>query len=403
MNLSLATPFNFKYQDVKPEVLRLFIHEKEGRYSDQMGDFWSDLGDSLWGGVCGLADAISGAVTAVVHTVEQIGETIALIVRASIGDVSWNEVLGSIGKVFQDIGTVLVIINPTRIVFDWLSTASLTAHAFHELDKFTGGMITDVKNISTLVGRAMRGDPITKQELLKDAMLIITIIAIVFTGGGYVAVGMLVGSMIGREVCKHQTEYQGACTAAFMIAGAAVGAWGNALTGTTGGFVGGDGISSAEQEAWLQGDEAYSAYLDNQAALASTSLVDHLSIGAKNFLTGQGVSVISQGAINLCQKQGWAGKHECEILGQVTQDYLTSGTDKDWTEFLTDEIAKIGAQEIMLQWFPEHSKEHQAIARKWSIKYIDGPGGVETVVTKKTNPMTWIMLAAGTAVMLGAT
>lgn len=318
--------------------------------------------------------------------------------------MSWDEVLGELGAVFQDIGAVMVYLDPGRMTYNWLTESPLTSHVFGELDKFTGGMLTTAVNLSDLPGRAMRGDPISKYELIKDALLIITIVAIIFTGP--VGLGILLGTMVGREVCSKQTEARDACMVAFQIVGAAAGSWASAATGITWGGASAAAEGAAEQAAWEAGPEAYEAYWLNiaeQEALASTTdFLPHLLKAGENYLVSRGIDEISHEAVELCKEGNWVGSHECEILGQVAADYIKSPDDIAWEDFLAREVAVIGVQELMLQWFPPDSKEAIAIQqRQWEIKYVDG--GVVTqnnVIQKKFDPKTLMLLAGGALVLL---
>jgi|GEM_PF-4719766 len=356
-------------------------------------DLFSDIGESFTDAIAGLSDAIGGALTATLQAVEHLGETIALIVRASIGDVSWDAVLGELGKIFQDIGTIIVYLNPNRGAYDWLQESPITSHAFNELDKFSGGMITTAKNISTLPGRAMRGDAITKQELIQDVMFGIQVILIATSGGAYLAMGMMLGTMVGNQVCSKQTEHQDACMVAFQIVGAAAGQWSANELGLN---VVEAGISQAEQQAFLQGPEAYAQYMARQGALTSTSFVSQLSTATQNYMTTAGIDKVTQRAVALCQSGKIVGSRECEILGQIVSDYVKAPSDIKWVDFLANEIVSLGQQELLLQWFPPDSPEAQAI--KIRIKYVDVPGGIVRV--KKFDPKTLLLIAGGVAAVV---
>lgn len=373
----------------------------------QMSGFFDDLLDSAWDAVAGLADAMSEVMTSVVNTIKQIGETIALIVRAAIGDVDWSEVFSSLGHIFQEIGNIMVVVNPLRVWTDILKEAPLTKHAFNELDKFTGGFITNVTNVSDVVWRGMRGDPISKAEILKDIITIIQIVAIVFTGP--IGIGIMVGTWVGREVCKNQTHARDACMVAFQILGAAFGSYAGAATGLTWGTTAealaeGAEMSAAEQAAWLEGDAAYQAWLEQQAEYlalqSSTSFVPHLTAAAEQMLLNRGIDEVTKQAIQVCKNSNVVGNHECEILTQVAANYITAPANIEWPQFLAMEVARIGVSELMDQWFPPESKEARAI--KWVIKYHDVvvPYEVASAEPKKFGAGGLLLLAAGGMMLL---
>lgn len=377
---------------------KLFQRKKYG-----MSGFFDDVFDDVWSGITGLNDAVGDAITSVTDIVKNLGETIALVVRAAIGDVKWSEVFDSLGEVFQDVGNVIVVLNPDKLRTEFLTQSKLFSHAFSELDKFTGGMLTSQVNVSTLVYRAMRGDPISKRELLMDALFAIQVAGIIFAGP--IGLGVAVGSMVGREVCKNQTQARDACLAAFMVLGAALGSYGSSATGLNWGssYWNAGELSDAEAQAWLNGDEAYAKFLENQAkeaAVASSKdFFVHLTAAGQKYLEQQGIDQLTVQAVQLCQTNDVIGDRECEILGQVARDYVLSDEDTPWEEFLATEIAQIGAEELMLQWFPENSKEHQAIKRRWEIKYVDVPVD-QTVVQRKIDPKTFLLIAGAAAFVI---
>jgi hypothetical protein len=393
------------------------------KHSAGMGDFWQDLGSTLEIKIAGLTEALGDAIQHILYGVGKLGETIALLVRAIIGDVSWQEVLDSLGEVFQEVGTIMVLLSPTHQSFTWLQQAPLTAHAFRELDRFSGGILTNIYNVSTLPGRVLRGDAISKQELIADVIFIIQVLLIVFTAGTWVVIGAMIGTMVGKEVCKHQTEARDACLVAFQILGAAMGAWGEALYNA--GFTAAEEaawlegpeaysayleqqaeagvLTEAEQQAWLNGDQAYASFLEREAEQAavssSTSFLPHLASASEDYLTRIGIDEVTKQAAVLCQQIGVVGSNECQILSQVAANYVKSPTDQEWPEFLSQEIARIGAEQLMLQWFPESSAEHAAIKKQWELRYVDVPVDQTVVVQKSLDPKTFL-LAAGAAAFL---
>lgn len=390
---------------------------REGKSYGMGSGFFDDLGDTLWSGVTGLTDALSGALQDIIHTVEQIGETIALVVRACMGQVSWSSVLDSLGTVFQDIGSAMVLLDPTRQLFDWLGSAKLTAHAFAELDKFTGGDLTTLKNLSDLPGRVLRGDPISKNELIKDALFIIQVVAIIVTFPE--GLGVAVAMMIGKQVCAKQTEARDVCMAAFEVVGIAVGDWAADWSTAT------EDLADTSLETEFDNlpaegsiEDAYNSIAADagdagttSATTAATDVASHydtvqgyLSDAAGTVLENQGITLVTREASILCQTNQWAGRNECNIMSTVLADYLKQDEDTDWTSFLAKEIGKIGMIELMLQWFPKNSPEYLALQRHLIVQ-VPTPLITPPVVTTQAglNPWTFLILAAGAAsVVMGA-
>ena len=235
----------------------------------------------------------------------------------------------------------MVALNPTRMVNDFLESNTGTAHAFNELDKFSGGMLRTSANVSDLTYRVARGDAISKKELVEDALFGLKAAAIVT--GGLAAVGGMVGSMVGNEVCKHQTDAQDACRAAFTIIGAAAG-----------------GYSASSGEA---------------------TFTDYLTDAGISVFKGRVVQAGTKLAVEACKINQWAGKTECAILGQIAADYIKAPPGTDWLEFLAKEAGRLGTTLLLAEAFPPNSLERQRLLKQAGIK----PGTkVPPVVTPST-------------------
>lgn len=372
------------------------IHADKG-----MSGFFDDLFDFGWNAITGLAESLSGVVTSIVNITKGIVETIILVVRAAVGDVEWSEVFDSLGEIFQEIGKVMYYVNPIVFTNKVLRESNLTAHAFNELDKFTGGMITSGENVSSLVARAMRGDAISKVELLRDALFIIQVAAVVF--GGPVALGAMVGTMVGRQVCSKQTQHQEACMASFQIVGAAAGGYAASNAGVNWGTEYWNSTSTevrtADPSTFIASDTAYDAAVRAAEQSVSLEFAPHLSLALNEYLERKGLDVVTREVIAMCQQSNFIGDRECELVSEVAANYIDHGSDMEWYEFLGSEIARIGAQEMMLQWFPPESPEHQAI--QWQIVQVPGGPG-QTIYKNKISPKALMLLAAGaTAFLVG--
>lgn len=292
----------------------------------------------------------------------------------------------------------MVWLDPTRQLFDWLENAKLTGHSFKELDKFTGGWMTDIRNLSDLPGRVLRGDAISKEELIRDALFVIEVVVIIV--GFPESLAVVAATMIGRQICSHQTEARDACMVAFQIAGIAIGGW--IADWSSAGDIGLEAEFDALPETGSIEDafisvDAAAGVTESAGAGTGTSLLAHLTTATGQVLENQGIDVLTRQASLLCQSQKWAGRNECNILAEVVGDYVKSDSGEEWSDFLASEIAKIGAEELMLQWFPANSPEHAAIKKQWQIKYVDVPVNNQVVQKASINPWTVVLLAAGAA------
>lgn len=290
------------FEDLKKNISKSDI----GKLGRGVNNFFNNA-------VEGLGDSISGFTNANFENIKDIAETMVLVVRAAVNDVEWKEVEKKIGEISKNVGDIIYYSNPYRTTYDILSKSSLTSHAFGELDKFSGNLLTRVRNVSILPARVLRGEKVTRQELLVDLFTIIQVAALVF--GGPAAVGAFVGSSVGSEVCKHQVQSsQKACMAAFTIVGAAAG-------------------------------QAYQS-------------------GALVALKTGTVSAFSQIAIQQCQDNKLIGRNECQVLGTIASRYGTQvaeGKEVDWLTFLGEQARDLGKQEILKSLFPPGTPEYRAI------------------------------------------
>jgi hypothetical protein len=332
-----------------------------GRHNRAMHGLLDDIQQAASNVVSGTVQAVTNPFPTItglsqvtgqllLNTVQNVGAVITTIGDAVVhatGQVITPNVINNLGVVTRAYFDVLAKVSPERNMYNFLSHDPLVGHAFRELDKFSGGMITDATNVSDLVARAGRGDAISKQELVKDAIFGLKVAAIV-TGGGAVAGGMI-GNMVGNQVCKNQTDGQDACRMAFTVIGAA----------------GGADLADLVSDTPL--DYTFS---------------DYLSDAASNTFSTKAQSAISQTAVNLCKQNQWAGATECTILGTIASDYLKAPEGTDWLSFLASEAGKIGALVMMANAFPPGSPERIAIQNQLAKT----PAGKSPLPRPKSTP-----------------
>lgn len=128
---------------------------------------------------------------------------------SEIGKIDWQQIGLNLQSITSNIAHVLYELNPYHLVYMGLSTNPLTEHAFRELDKFTGGALTSVENVSSLPARVVRGDAISKEELVSDALFILRVAAvatgtttIVSAVSGQLARGTLGQTETGRSILR---------------------------------------------------------------------------------------------------------------------------------------------------------------------------------------------------------
>lgn len=392
LKLTTGKPPSSKNFEIKKELkkpVRTLHQRSQAMSGGDVGNFF----DGIFQMVAGIFEAIWKVLDAIVQTVLNIIDAVVKVIGWALGRVSWDDVKKSVQKAVQGIANVIVLMNPIRIVANLLDSNPLTRHMFRELDKFLGGMITNAVNVSDLVFRAARGDAISKEELLKDLMFIIQVAAVVI--GGPAAAGALVGSFVGREVCKHQTEAKDACKTAFAIVGAAVGGYVSAETGITWG----PDVTSAASSSTSATASAGQA----GAQIAERGFTDYLSESAMTYLEQRLVQDASREAIRLCQRQSWLGDKECSILGHIASNYINAPEEIDWPTFLSQEAARLGVSLLMEEWFPPQTPEGQAIRREIRHEIVEIPGqhlvyNLESA--PKANPLTFLLLAGSAAFLM---
>jgi hypothetical protein len=364
------------------------------------------VGDFVNNAIQGAEEMLRKAVQSVVQIIGEVLKAVVQFIGACVGLVPWSEVLSSLAQVTKSISNLFIIINPSRYVFNVLNASELTRHSFQELDKFTGGMITDAVNISDLPFRALRGDAITKEELLRTALTAIKVAALITFGPGgaalnYAAAGALVGSWIGNEVCKYQEDkYKDACKVAFTAAGYITG-------GSYQQMLRDQAAVDAAYDRLAQEGASQGAYeAANQAAdrIADKAFSDYLTEAVVSEAQRRGQAEVVKGLTRMCEQQNWVGDRECRILGRVLENYINSPADMAWEDFLAQEAARLGVSLILEEIFPRDSKEGRAIRREYVRVYLDVPTPIDVsepgLVDQAPNPAGFLLIAGAAATIL---
>lgn len=361
------------------------------------GDFFSGLADAIEG----LADVMADVLGDILQTVGNIIDAVFSAIGDVLNLIDWEQIGENLGAIVRTASNIAVQLNPNRLIYNFLAENPVTAHTFKELDKFTGGMITNAVNVSDLVYRSARGDAISKEELIKDALFCLQVAAVVV--GGPAAAGGLVGNMVGREACKNvgNAEAVEACRMAVTIAASATAQYASDVYGVSWGASGseqvisdnaGQSVSSGATDTLVQSQQNNLNALFQESGVLNFS--DYLSNAAAQVVNQRLTQEITKEAIRLCQEGNWVGDKECAILGQIASNYINAPAGMDWPTFLAQEAARLGVSLLMEQWFPKDSPERRAI--EWQIKHVQIPG--QTIVVtqnKKSNLGVFALLAAG--------
>lgn len=327
-----------------------------------LGDLFDNIFDFLENVLKTVFETIKNIIKFTLQTVFNVIRVVLMTVGAIVGAVKWSEVKDALKDTLKSISNLAINLMPFRAIWTVLTTSDLTDNFFKELDEFTGGMITSAVNVSDLIWRVGRGDHITKEELLRNALFILQVAAVVI--GGPAAAGGIFGSMVGRQVCENAGKAKEACTAAFVIAGAAAGGYLSAETGVSW------GAGAAKQGAASVTSQA----ADAGSEIAKRGFTDYLNDAGQTFIEQRLVQVASREAIKLCQKENWVSDKACSILGNIAANYINAPEGTDWVEFLAQEAGRIGVSELLADAFPKNSPEHAAIRRRIVENTVQVPG-----------------------------
>lgn len=379
------------------------------RTPQEMGGFVEDVFGGIFSSfedfIDGLGNFMANAINDILQTVGNIINAVFDAIGTLLNLIDWEQIGENLGSIVREASNIAVQLNPNRLIYNFLAENPITAHTFKELDKFTGGMITNAVNVSDLVYRAARGDAITKEELIKDALFMLQVAAVV--AGGPAAAGGLVGNMVGQEACKNvgNAEAVEACRMAVTIAASATAQYASDVYGVSWGASGSEQVisdTSGQSVPVSTTDTLVQAQQNNLNALFQESGVlnfsDYLSNAAAQVVNQRLTQEVSKEVVRLCQTGNWLGDKECAIMGQIMSNYINSPAGMDWPTFLAQEAARLGVSLLMEQWFPEGSPERRAI--QWQIEHVQIPG--QTIVVQqqgKSNLGVLALVAAGAGVL----
>jgi len=361
--------------------------------NNQMGsDLFQNPFDAISDALAGGRDFLGEALNNVNANLQIVMDQLDRNLHDVWNNLDMDNVFKSLGEIVQQFANIMVRINSATLWYDFLTTNEVTRHSFAELDKFSGGMLTSYVNVSTLIARAARGDAISKVELLKDAVFALQVVSVLY--GGPAAAGALLGALTGKEACKNAGDAKDACTAAFIIAGAAVGSYTGAVYGT-----GAGAATGAAAEAGAGAGEA----------AAEGSFSDYLEEASYDYIQERITEEGTRQAVVLCQNGHLLGDKECVILGQIAKDFINSDAD-NWPEFLAEEVARIGVSLLIEQIFPRKSPEAVAIRRRYlsppdpmvTNVVVIGPDGLPVAQNKKPSKFLWVAGGALALAYLGS-
>ncbi len=231
-------------------------------------------------------------------------------------------IIKDVGKVA---GNVLKETNPLTITKNVMTSIPVLKDVYRETDKFTGGTITKLTNVSNLPAKALQGKPISKQELIEAVMVAAQVGAIVASGGSASALigagagalknGPLGKTSFGRNVLMF-AEIAGNAAALHSAASSQV----------------------AQQAGKTAADAATQAVKDKAMAMAKTE-------AEKEFQKKTGIPVaLATNLYNVTSGKPFTAQTPKDVLKVVAEDQLKkAGLGDSVTQaILTNNAAQLG-------------------------------------------------------------
>jgi len=158
-----------------------------------------------WNPFKDIGNFITGAL-------EGIGNIISVSVKFIIKDII-KPIIKSLKPLFKDLthlmGNFLIYTNVFSGTYRLLKSWKVTKHLIGEIDKYTGHLLTDLDNVQTLFPRLIKGDKISKEELISDALFAVRVGVVVLSGGTAAGVTSGVSSQL-RQGKLGETQLGGA-------------------------------------------------------------------------------------------------------------------------------------------------------------------------------------------------
>jgi hypothetical protein len=236
-----------------------------------------------------------------------------------------KSVSGAIKDIGKAAGNVLKETNPLSVTKNVMTSIPVLKDVYRETDKFTGGTITKLTNVSNLPAKALQGKPISKAELIEAAMVAAQVGAIVASGGSASAlIGAGAGALKSGPLGK--TSFGRNVLTFAEIAGNAA-AIHSAATSQV-----------AQQAGKTAADAATQAVKDKAMAMAKTE-------AEKEFQKKTGIPVaLATNIYNVTSGKPFTAQTPKDVLKVVAEDQLKkAGLGDSVTQaILTNNAAQLG-------------------------------------------------------------
>ena len=162
-----------------------------------LGDPFSDIFEALFGGITDITNGILNIIGSILETIKNALESIYAGIEKAFKSIDWDAVAKTLGELA---GNAMIYMNITHLSTLFFKSFPLTSHLFDELDKLSGGALTTIDNLNTITGRALRGDAISKQECVTNALFLLRVGAVMMAGpaGSAAMNAVLVAQVAGQ-------------------------------------------------------------------------------------------------------------------------------------------------------------------------------------------------------------
>lgn len=132
--------------------------------------------------LAGIFDVFEDLINKVADIIKKVVAKVKEIARKTIKSVIKGFPL-MLKKLQRVAGNIMIYMNPNATLLMVGQSWKVTANLSKQVDRYTGGLITDYVNVTTLPGRVTKGNKIPKEELIRDAIFCVRVGAVIATGG----------------------------------------------------------------------------------------------------------------------------------------------------------------------------------------------------------------------------
>lgn len=159
------------------------IKEKTKWASSSMSGFSGNIFEDFLKALVQITIDIFNGFLQIVGAIFQLINSVVFIVLAAINNfiqsIDWN-------KLFEDlkqfVGNIIAYTNPVYLTSQIMKNVPILKDIYSELNKLTGGFLDKLEFVSTVPGRLVKGDQLTKEEIAITAVVALRFAAVFMAG-----------------------------------------------------------------------------------------------------------------------------------------------------------------------------------------------------------------------------